>query len=307
MPPIPRNYLEIRSKILRGKNAFMTLLPTPKIYELDDGHVYVLPSDCIKHFLAHGNQPMEFDRLVRHFPIRSFNEAPRGVSICQQLMHVTNGKSDSKRHLQMSFLEWKDDCESAKSNKFSKNSLWIFTITIFEKERGRYSPIGTFAVAIGPKGKSHDSVEGLIGEDICRMRQYALPAILGWDKEEKAIPCTFSADLYMSLGDQPERRGGNVLQLGRSLHHARWRHAIAFSKVLDVVPACQTCLKKMRDCDTSTTILQMIRIVGESINAPYVPTGQWILQVPNLGSKDRSIFQNTTSLEVIWEKAICPL
>lgn len=55
----------------------------------------------------------------------------------------------------------------------------------------------------------------------------------------------------MQTGDQPERRRGNVLQLGRSKHHARWRHAIAFSKVLDVVPACATCLKKMRDCDNS--------------------------------------------------------
>jgi hypothetical protein len=94
------------------------------------------------------------------------------------------------------------------------------TITIFLKDKKHDSPIGTFAVAIGPKGKSHNKVKQLIGADIINMSYTAIPAVLGWNKVNKAVPCTFSAQLYMSLGDQPEQRGGNVLQLGTLLHHA---------------------------------------------------------------------------------------
>jgi hypothetical protein len=251
MPPLPRDYPSIRQKIIRGDSAFMTLLPTPKIHDLDE-HVYVLPSDCIKHFLAHGNQPMDFNIDECEYPVTSFNQSPRGVALCNQLSVVMAGipRSAQKPHFQISFLEWKDDCESAKSNKASKNSLWLFTITIFLKDRQRDSRVGTFAVAIGPKGKSHESVERVIGEDIARMRHNALPAILGWNKNTKAVSCTFTADLYMSLGDQPERRGGNVLQLGSSTHHPRWRHALAYGNVIDKIPACSQCYQVMISCDT---------------------------------------------------------
>jgi hypothetical protein len=140
---------------------------------------------------------------------------------------VVNGRTKKKIHFNMSFLGWKDDCESAKSNKASKNALWVSTITVFMRLKDKDSPIGTFAVAIGPKGKSHDIVESLISADIMNISYNAVPTIMGWDGVNKCHPCTFSAQFYMSLGDQPEQRGGNVLQLGKSLHHARLHHAIA--------------------------------------------------------------------------------
>jgi hypothetical protein len=48
----------------------------------------------------------------------------------------------------------------------------------------------------------------------------------------------------MSLGDQPERRGGNVLQLGNSWNHACWRYACDYSQLLDVIPLCPKCFKE---------------------------------------------------------------
>ena len=115
---------------------------------------------------------------------------------------------------------------------------------------GRDSPVGTFPVAVGPKGLDHDEVERIIGLDIKSMRSNAIHAIIGWSKTSNPHPCTFSADLYLSLGDQPERRAGNALQLGNSRHHARWRHACNYNQLLDVLPACPTCFEKMLECDS---------------------------------------------------------
>ena len=141
----------------------MSLLPHPKIWKLSDGHVYVLPSDCIQHFLAFGVEPMEFDSTVPRFPVTNVNESPRGAEVAANLSKVSSGKSPFICHFNLSYLEWKDDCESAKSNKKSKHSMWLFTMTIFVKERTGDSPIGTFPVAIGPKGKAMIWWNALLG------------------------------------------------------------------------------------------------------------------------------------------------
>jgi hypothetical protein len=253
IPNIPRNKWEIRAKLYDGRRSLFTILPHPSIRRMDDPldeHAYVLPSECIQHFLAQGVSPMEFNNTVLKFPIQKYNQTPRGIAIAKTLNLVKNGKVATRRHFNLSFLEWKDDCESAKSNRASKYPLWVFTITIFREERKRDSADCTYVVAIGPKGKSHDCVEKIIKDDIIRMRTTAINGFFGWSKSRRPFPCTFSADLFASLGDQPERRGGNVLQLGNSRCHARWRYACNVSKLATVLPACGDCMDTMIDCDS---------------------------------------------------------
>jgi hypothetical protein len=256
LPSLPRNSLEIRSKIRNGRRSFFNILPHPLIRKMVDPldeHVYVLPSDCILHFLALGIKPLEFNKSVVKYPLTFLNETPRGIEIAKGLGKVRDGKLVSHRHFNLSFLEWKDDCESAKSNRMSKYPLWIFTITIFRDGDHRDSSDCTYPVAIGPKGKSHESVESIIKEDLIRLRTTAQRAVFGWSEEERPFPCTYSADLFMSLGDQPERRGGNVLQLGNSRNHARWRFACDYKQLLDVIPACPKCFDEMLHCDSLST------------------------------------------------------
>ena len=252
IPPLPKNSPELRFKIKDGKTSFMSLLPFAKLNELDDGHVYCLPSECIKHFLATGNIPMEFNITQPNYPIVNVNQTPRGIKIAKSLAQITEGKVKHRHHFNISFLEWKDDCEPTKSNNPTKFSLWLFTITIFVKDQNIDSSIGTFPVAIGPKNKSHDNVEKIIGDDINNMRSMAFPAIFGWSILGNPFPCTFSADLYLSLGDQPERRVANVMQQGNSRHHARWRHACDYNQLLDVLPSCPKCFEEMVNCDSFT-------------------------------------------------------
>jgi hypothetical protein len=214
-------------------------------------HVYILPSDCIQHFLAQGITLLEFGKIVLDFTIRRLNETPRGISIARKLNKVQLGKSESKKHFNIAFLEWKDNCENQPSPieclNFHYGSLQL---PIFCEGNDRDLPECTYPVAIGPKGKSHDVIEAIIKEDLIQIRTKACTALFGWSGNTPPYPCTYSADLFMSLGDQPERRGGNVLQLGNSRNHARWRHDMDFNQVIDAVPACPICFEAMTRCNS---------------------------------------------------------
>jgi hypothetical protein len=216
MPPLPTTFSLIRSTIKKGKFAFLPNLPHARVRK-DKNHAYVLPSDCIKHFLATGNEPMLFDQRSCEFPHSEARDTPRGVEIADHLRSsAVPGESGSIPHLALSFLEWKDDCESARSNKASKTGTWVFTITIFLKDKKMDSPRATFAVAIGPKSESHDPVEAIIGNDLKSMKATRTVAFLGGRNHTEPVAISFSAEMYCSLGDQPERRGCNYLMAGNS-------------------------------------------------------------------------------------------
>jgi hypothetical protein len=102
--------------------------------------LYALPSDCILHFLAQGIVPLEFNKSHVNYPITHLNKTPRGVEIAKSLDKIRAGKFFSCWHFNLLFLEWKDDCKSAKSNRMLKLPLWIFTITIFRDGNYRISP-----------------------------------------------------------------------------------------------------------------------------------------------------------------------
>jgi hypothetical protein len=56
---------------------------------------------------------------------------------------------------------------------------------------------------------------------------------------------TFSAEMIVSLGGQPEQRSGNKLMAGNSRAHIRWRVAGNHVKLHHVLPACKECLDWM--------------------------------------------------------------
>jgi hypothetical protein len=101
LPPIPCNSLEIRSKIRMGRQLFFNILPHPMVRKMDDPsdeHVYVLPSDCILHFLAQGIVPLEFNKLHIKYPITYLNKTPRGIEIGKSLEKIKIGKVFLQRH-----------------------------------------------------------------------------------------------------------------------------------------------------------------------------------------------------------------
>jgi hypothetical protein len=241
LPPIPTTYGRIRSVILEGAKSFIPMLAHPKIKNIGS-HSYVLPSQCIKHYLASGNLPMLFDTIIGPEIYLAPKDTPRGIAIASKLK--SDAQDISPRHLAISFVEWKDDCESSKSNKASKTgSIWVWTMTIFGKEKKQDSPLATFPIAIGLKSDSHERVEGIIGKDLQWMANNRIPAFIGGVGEPQEV--TFSAEMFLSLGDQPERRSGNKLMAGNSRAHTRWRIVADHVKLQHVLPACEDCWEAM--------------------------------------------------------------
>ena len=60
--------------------------------------------------------------------------------------------------------------------------------------------------------------------------------------------------MYLSLGDQPARRGGNCLLAGNSTSHRRWRYCCNIAQLREVFPACAACNDSMKKADSSDSL-----------------------------------------------------
>jgi hypothetical protein len=179
------------------------MLAHPTIRTLGN-HAYVLPSHCIRHFLASGNLPMLFDNTTAHNVYMSPKDTPCGIAITSKIGSLQNGSSTPK-HLPISCVEWKDDCESSKSNKALKTgNIWVWTLTIFRKDKNLDLPIATFLVAIGLKSDNHDPLEEIVGRDIKNMMNSKIDGFIGTVGNVPPEKITFSAEMFVSLGDQTE-------------------------------------------------------------------------------------------------------
>jgi hypothetical protein len=83
-------------------------------------------------------------------------------------------------------------------------------MTIFRKEKKMDSPIATFPVAIGLKSDNYNPLE-TVGRDIKNMMNSKIDAFIGTVGNVPPEKITFSAEMFVSLGDQPEQRSGNKL------------------------------------------------------------------------------------------------
>jgi hypothetical protein len=150
------------------------------------------------------------------------------------------------------FFEWKDDCELSKSNKKSKfGSLWIWTITILNMAK-KDSPEATFPIAIGYSKDNHNNLECIIGNDIKRVSENRTLTFVGSRDGSMIEEVAFSVQIFLTIGNQPERRGGNSLLSGKSRSHRRWRYACNFSSLVSIVPTCKDCYALLLDCDSKS-------------------------------------------------------
>jgi hypothetical protein len=79
LPPIPTTYGKIRSVILEGSKSLIPMLAHPNIRTMGN-HAYVLPSQCIRYFLASsGNLPMIFDTTTGPEVYMLPKDTPAGI------------------------------------------------------------------------------------------------------------------------------------------------------------------------------------------------------------------------------------
>ena len=85
-------------------------------------------------------------------------------------------------------------------------------MTVFIKDRGNDSLKATLPLVLGPKSEyQHDEVVRIIGEDMKKLCKNKILGILGGGILGQWEEVSFLSCLYLSLGDQPERRSSNCL------------------------------------------------------------------------------------------------
>jgi hypothetical protein len=99
---------------------------------------------------------------------------------------------------------------------------------------------------------SHVGYQGGASILVKRMSEHRTLTFVGSRDGSIIEEVAFSAQIFLTIGDQPERRGGNCLLGGKSRSHRRWRYACNLSSLVSIVPACKDCYALMLDCDSKS-------------------------------------------------------
>ena len=250
---IPRTTNDIKTELTHGQHSIIKNLPSPVIKELD-GHSYVLPEDCIRDFFGHWKERrvalLLDELLIRETGVscRHFSESARAKQCLEMLKKESGGGTQSKRGTVMFFT---DDVEPNKSNKSNRGSVWLAVMTIGTELGDANNPDHTYPVAIGKKGQCHDGVLSKLEENMCQLRQ-GIDLYVGSTKE--MIKMQFTD--FVHLGDQPERRALNHLQLGNGTYHTRFGVSANHKACYESLKACPKCSEvneaRMKTTDLGT-------------------------------------------------------
>ena len=225
-----------RSRFMEGKFAILPNLPHPSIRMVDD-HAYVSLKEIVSDFLAHGTPHEEADTSFTGVNVTRVGESKRARTIHANAVSLHSGDQP----VVLMFNEWQDDFQVLKSNKGQRKgkSVWIKTVTIIPPHGMKEKSLrNTYPVAVGRKGVSHEEVEKLFKKDMEELCNGSAPKF--YDKASHSMK-SVHAELFVSLSDQPERRGGNYVQLGNSQFHPRFGYNCDFASLTKVLPACKNC------------------------------------------------------------------
>ena len=145
------------------------LLPHPLV-RTHGRHAYVLPSECLKHFLVLGHTGSLFTQLILSLVCGTSPTTIRGTEIARS----SQSANPKGNHLSLSALIWSDDCDPQNS-KTNKNGLCAHTMHILQDtDDNRDSPIVTFPLMLGPKEADHRSVMRIVLKDLESLKQTVL-------------------------------------------------------------------------------------------------------------------------------------
>ena len=239
---IPATVEKLRSTYAIGQHSLMNNLPCPFVTEIHK-HAYVSLREMIQHFLA----------INTTWSNKGVNFTKNFAKICDRAMKTHPNVST---YIVIEIFEWSDDFDP-NHLKNNRGSVWIKTITLralvvndcelsqqLEKEQ-------TFAVALGPKGVSHEEVEQELAIELSSL--CSSQSIYFFELTKSMVPVY--AELSVSLQDQPERRSSNYLLGGNSTMHGRWGYSADIFDLSSVMPSCDRCWKSLKNKEIYTSCI----------------------------------------------------
>ena len=117
----------------------------------------------------------------------------------------------------------------------------MYSLT-FKSQKKSSNISHTYILAIGNKGSNHSPVLNKIETELKHIRNGRLGPMFHDTLYKHVIPVVIP---ILRHGDQPERRGINMLKLGKETNHARWRYSLDYKNCLTKLPSCSVCAQKI--------------------------------------------------------------
>jgi hypothetical protein len=243
--------IELRSSIMEGQYAFVPNLPHPEPHECE-GHAYCLPTDCLQDSLASGHDLEHLlpngdgsSERVPEYPISQIN----GTSMCRCLFDINVAGTEAALQvtpidIYLWLAEWSDDFEPNNSIKGNRGSVWIKTLTVSPRPGSRHKLLHTYPIAVGSKKADHEPLEDIVAANLSLLSSPV--GVVMYSKSLGGL-VRLRAKMFVSLQDQPERRGSNQLMAGNSIYHARFGYAAPWTDFKDVLRPCPECRSLLLD------------------------------------------------------------
>lgn len=239
---LPENENDIRNDICRGQYSIVENLPSPEIRWLP-GHAYVLPSDCIRDFLAQPNADLTLMENVKSShglpPLNHISQSPRAIRVLANSKQTFGDEPTTVLYV----IFWSDGAGCGSSCVGDpQTSLWCCTMTIGTSPAVRNRAQNTYPIAISASKADHQNLFSVIAKDMEQFSKKETPA--------HYIGCTNSksrvyAEVLAVLGDQPERRGNNGLMGTASLYGLRFGVSANHVALYPQLRACDSCYTLM--------------------------------------------------------------
>ena len=174
--PLPTETFHIK-KILNGPNSFVGNLLIPPIYHLPDGYTYVLPSQVLKLYLAHG---IEFNYMKWNNLQQELNVSPRSIFNSHDIIQKANSllsreKNKNEDIYLLPIGLWSDGFDAGGASKSLRNVVKAITIHI---PHDKISKNHVFLVGLGINKGDHDQIRKIIMEDFEKLEKGPIPCYL---------------------------------------------------------------------------------------------------------------------------------
>lgn len=217
---LPKSVYDFQTYYLDRKYSVAQNVPRPKLLKDVPRHARVSVGDCIEHFLAFTESPMEeFNLHGRASGItdRSITKKRTESRAAQRirervLSHMPEAPADT---LLLLIERWSDDFERNNLRSAGRKSIWVCTITIMAPFDRPTDTDYTFVVGLGWKGDDHGRLESLLQQELDNLScNNGNPTYMYSRRHGKTIPVV--VETLVEIFDRPELSSvkGNVHHRG---------------------------------------------------------------------------------------------
>ena len=242
-PPLPSKIIypssaaDIRRVYCEGRFSVAKNIPIPTITCKDD-HSYILPSEMIRHMLAHG---IDVD-VTADRPSSGLFATSEGRAAVNKINSDSNDEVPTKLVIWIS--GWSDDFEP-NSTIVNRGSIWAFTLTVSPPTNSRTKSHNSAVIALAGKSADHRVVIKAIMDDVRKCQGNTQRMYIGGNVK-RIIPVR----LWLAglVQDTPARREFVELAGGKGLFSTIFGVSLNVSSVKGLLPSCERCISSRRSC-----------------------------------------------------------